>query len=96
MRTNSMTKCAVGAMLFGGTLGLAQTASAAVVDAGGTVTFLNTAPGTGPYAARSYSTLSGSGTNEQVFDSFARGPSLECLRSRVGPPSGKAASPTTA
>ena len=73
MRTNSMTKCAVGAMLFGGTLGLAQTASAAVVDAGGTVTFLNTAPGTGPYAARSYSTLSGSSTNEQVFDSFAAG-----------------------
>jgi hypothetical protein len=68
-----MTKCAVGAMLFGGTLGLAQTASAAVVDAGGTVTFLNTAPGTGPYAARSYSTLSGSSTNEQVFDSFAAG-----------------------
>ncbi len=30
MRTNSMTKCAVGAMLFGGTLGLAQTASAGV------------------------------------------------------------------
>ena len=67
MRKNSMTKCAVGAMLFGGTLGLAQAASAAVV------TFLNTAPGTGPYARRSYSALSGSGTNEIVFDSFAAG-----------------------
>ena len=67
MRKNSMTKCAVGAMLFGGTLGLAQAASAAVV------TFLNTAPGTGPYARRSYSHLSGSGTNEIVFDSFAAG-----------------------
>jgi hypothetical protein len=68
-----MTKCAVGAMLFGGTLGLAQTASAAVVDAGGTVTFLNTAPGTGPNAARSYSDLAGTGVNQRVLDSFAAG-----------------------
>ena len=73
MRTNSMTKCAVGAMLFGGTLGLAQTASAAVVDAGGTVTFLNVAPGTSPYAASSYSELRGpTGIGEQVAG-FAAG-----------------------
>jgi len=44
MRTNAMKKCAVGAMLFGGALGLAQAASA------GTVTFLATAPGGGTYA----------------------------------------------
>ena len=73
MRKNSITKCAVGAMLFGGTLGLAQTASAAVVDAGGTVTFLNVAPGTSPYAASSYSELRGpTGIGEQVAG-FAAG-----------------------
>ena len=31
MRKNSMTKCAVGAMLFGGTLGMSQAASAGLV-----------------------------------------------------------------
>ena len=31
MRKNSMTKCAVGAMLFGGTLGISQAASAGLV-----------------------------------------------------------------
>ena len=62
-----MTKCAVGAMLFGGTLGLAQAASAAVV------TFLNTAPGTGPIAAYSYSDLAGGGVNQLVANSFAAG-----------------------
>ena len=66
MRKNSMTKCAVGAMLFGGTLGLAQAASAAVV------TFLNTAPGTSPNAAKSYSTLSGGSVNGTEFG-FAAG-----------------------
>ena len=30
MRSNMMKKCAVGAMLFGGTLGLSQAASAGV------------------------------------------------------------------
>jgi hypothetical protein len=62
-----MTKCAVGAMLFGGTLGLAQAASAAVV------TFLNTGPG----AASSYSYLRAVGSTlagmSQQVAGFAAG-----------------------
>ena len=34
MRKNSMTKCAVGAMLFGGTLGTAGLANASIVTSG--------------------------------------------------------------
>jgi hypothetical protein len=63
-----MTKCAVGAMLFGGTLGLAQAASAAVV------TFLNTAPGTATsYLASSYSFIQSGTVYEGVSNSFAGG-----------------------
>jgi len=62
MQNNAMKKCAVGAMLFGGTLGLSQSASAAVV------TFLSTAPGSGPYNAYSYTTLTTSGTGNQQTD----------------------------
>ena len=38
MRNNTMTKCAVGAMLFGGTLGVSAVASAGVVAFGGATT----------------------------------------------------------
>ena len=66
MQKNARTKCAVGAMLFGGTLGLTQAASAAVV------TFLPTAPGSGPYQAYSGILINGlSGTNTNVTNSLA-------------------------
>lgn len=93
MRKNSMTKCAVGAMLFGGTLGLAQSASAAVVNAGGTVTFLATAPGTAPSYALAYSGIGLSGgfsggfgsVNNTLQSSFTRsGTNLQVTASVAG------------
>jgi hypothetical protein len=66
MQSNAMKKCAVGAMLFGGTLGLSQAASAGVVN------FLPTAPGTGPNQAYSGIVINGlSGTNTNVYNSLA-------------------------
>jgi len=51
MRTNAMTKCAAGAMLFGGSLGLTQAASA------GVVTFLDGPVGTSPSAYAAVSNI---------------------------------------